>query len=97
MIFKKEIQGLDSFNIDFTQNLFLSKKAQLILPSHKLLDAAYEKSKGKDKIGSTLKGIGPSYQDKIARNGIRVGDILVWVLRIGIETLSISTKNLAAL
>ena len=76
VIFKKEIQGLDSFNIDFTQNLFLSKKAQLILPSHKLLDAAYEKSKGKDKIGSTLKGIGPSYQDKIARNGIRVGDIL---------------------
>lgn len=76
VIFKKEIEGLDSFNIDFTKNLFLSKKTQLILPSHKLLDAAYEKSKGKDKIGSTLKGIGPSYQDKIARNGLRVGDIL---------------------
>ncbi len=76
VIFKKEIEGLDSFNIDFTQNLYLSKKTQLILPSHKLLDAAYEKSKGKDKIGSTLKGIGPSYQDKIARNGLRVGDIL---------------------
>jgi adenylosuccinate synthase len=76
VIFKREIEGLDAFNIDFKQNLFLSKKTQLILPSHKLLDAAYEKSKGKDKIGSTLKGIGPSYQDKIARNGLRVGDIL---------------------
>lgn len=76
VIFKKEIEGLDSFQIDFTQNLFISKKTQLILPTHKLLDAAYEKSKGKDKIGSTLKGIGPSYQDKIARNGLRVGDLL---------------------
>ncbi|GHE74185.1 adenylosuccinate synthase [Roseivirga thermotolerans] len=76
VIFKKEIEGLSKFNIDFTKNLFISKKTQLILPSHKLLDAAYEHSKGKDKIGSTLKGIGPSYQDKIARNGLRVGDIL---------------------
>jgi len=76
VIFKKEIEGLSSFNVDFKKNLFLSKKTQLILPSHKLLDAAYEKSKGKDKIGSTLKGIGPSYQDKIARNGLRVGDIV---------------------
>lgn len=76
VIFKKEIEGLDKFNINITANLYLSKKTQLILPSHKLLDAAYEKSKGKDKIGSTLKGIGPSYQDKIARNGLRVGDIL---------------------
>ena len=76
IVFKKEIEGLDHFNIDFQSNLFISKKTQLILPSHKLLDAAYEKSKGKHKIGSTLKGIGPSYQDKIARNGLRVGDIL---------------------
>lgn len=76
VIFRKEIEGLDKFKIDFTKNLYLSKKTQLILPSHKLLDAAYEKSKGKDKIGSTLKGIGPSYQDKIARNGLRVGDIM---------------------
>ena len=76
VIFKKEIEGLSSFDIDFKQNLYISKKTQLILPSHKLLDAAYEKAKGKDKIGSTLKGIGPSYQDKIARNGLRVGDIL---------------------
>ena len=76
IVFKKEIEGLAKFNIDLTKNLFISKKTQIILPSHKLLDAAYEKAKGKDKIGSTLKGIGPSYQDKTARNGLRVGDIL---------------------
>ena len=76
VIFKKEIEGLSHFNIEFRKNLFISKKTQLILPTHKLLDAAYEKSKGKEKIGSTLKGIGPSYQDKVARNGLRVGDVL---------------------
>lgn len=76
VIFKKEIDALGKFNIDFKQSLFISKKAQLILPSHKLLDAAYELSKGDKKIGSTLKGIGPTYQDKIARLGIRIGDIL---------------------
>ncbi|MGW8124164.1 adenylosuccinate synthase [Roseivirga echinicomitans] len=76
IVFKREIEGLSKFNIDFKKNLFISKKTQLILPTHKLLDAAYEQSKGKDKIGSTLKGIGPSYQDKVARNGIRVGDIV---------------------
>ena len=76
VIFKKEIEGLAKFEIDFTKNLYISKKTQIILPSHKLLDAAYEQAKGKDKIGSTLKGFGPSYQDKIARNGLRVGDIL---------------------
>lgn len=76
VVFKKEIEGLAKFEIDLKANLYISKKTQLILPTHKLLDAAYEKAKGKDKIGSTLKGIGPSYQDKIARNGLRVGDIL---------------------
>lgn len=76
IVFKKEIEGLAKFNIDLRKNLFISKKTQLILPTHKLLDAAYEQSKGKDKIGSTLKGIGPSYQDKVARNGLRVGDIV---------------------
>ncbi len=76
IVFKKEIEALAKFEINLQANLFISKKTQLILPTHKLLDAAYEKSKGKDKIGSTLKGIGPSYQDKIARNGLRVGDIL---------------------
>jgi adenylosuccinate synthase len=76
VIFKKEIEKLEPFNIDFKKNLFISNKAQLILPTHRLLDAAYENSKGNKKIGSTLKGIGPTYQDKIARLGLRVGDIL---------------------
>jgi len=76
VIFKNEIKALDQFEIDFNTNLFISKKAQLILPTHRLLDAAYEKAKGVAKIGSTLKGIGPTYQDKIARVGLRVGDIL---------------------
>ena len=76
IVFKREIEALAKFNIDFKKNLFISKKTQIILPTHKLLDAAYEQSKGKDKIGSTLKGIGPSYQDKVARNGLRVGDIV---------------------
>ena len=76
IIFKREIESLKPFNLDLTQNLYISKKAQIILPSHRLLDAALEKAKGKDKIGSTLKGIGPAYQDKIGRHGLRVGDIL---------------------
>jgi adenylosuccinate synthase len=76
IIFKREIESLKKFNLDLTKNLYISKKAQLILPSHRLLDVAYEKAKGKDKIGSTLKGIGPAYQDKIGRNGLRVGDVL---------------------
>lgn len=76
IIFKKEIEGLQKFNLDLKKNLYISKKAALILPTHRLLDAASEKSKGDSKIGSTLKGIGPTYQDKIARAGLRVGDIL---------------------
>lgn len=75
VIFQKEIGALIPLNVDAKKNLKISKKAQLILPTHRLLDAAYEKSKGKDKIGSTLKGIGPTYQDKIGRLGLRVGDI----------------------
>lgn len=76
VIFKQEIEGLEKFKIDFLKNLFISKKAQLIIPTHRLLDAAYEAAKGNEKIGSTLKGIGPAYQDKVARLGLRVGDIL---------------------
>lgn len=76
VIFKKEIEGLKKFNLNVQANLFISKKATLILPTHRLLDQAYEKAKGEDKIGSTLKGIGPTYQDKIGRQGLRVGDIL---------------------
>ena len=76
VIFKKEIEGLAQYNLDLKKNLFISKKAQLILPTHQLLDEAYEEAKGDKKIGSTKKGIGPAYQDKIARLGLRVGDII---------------------
>lgn len=75
VIFQKELEKLAPFNIDVKQRLLLSKKAHLILPTHRLLDAASEHSKGKNKIGSTLKGIGPTYMDKTGRNGLRVGDI----------------------
>nr|WKN36297.1 adenylosuccinate synthase [Tunicatimonas sp. TK19036] len=76
IVLRKEILSLEQYGIDATQNLYISKKAQLILPTHRLLDAAYEQSKGEKKIGSTLKGIGPTYQDKIGRLGLRVGDVL---------------------
>ncbi len=74
-IFKKEIDSLQGLGVDATGNLFISKKAHLILPSHRILDAASEALKGNTKIGSTLKGIGPAYMDKTGRNGLRVGDI----------------------
>jgi len=76
IVFKVEIDKLQKFNLNVRANLFISKKATLIVPTHRLLDQAYEKAKGVDKIGSTLKGIGPSYVDKISRQGLRVGDIL---------------------
>ena len=76
IILKHEIEELEKLNVDVTKKLLISKKAHLILPTHKLLDKASEKAKGKLKIGSTLKGIGPTYMDKTGRNGLRVGDIL---------------------
>ncbi len=75
VIFKKELENLDTHKIDYTSKLLISRKAHLILPTHRLLDAASETSKGKAKIGSTLKGIGPTYMDKTGRNGMRVGDL----------------------
>ena len=75
VIFKKELDNLKQFDLDIKNILLISRKAHLILPTHRLLDAASEASKGKAKIGSTLKGIGPTYMDKTGRNGIRVGDI----------------------
>lgn len=75
VVFQKELEGLEKFNMDVKSKLLISRKAHLILPTHRLLDAASEASKGKAKIGSTLKGIGPTYMDKTGRNGIRVGDI----------------------
>ncbi len=75
VIFKKELDNLNKFNLDYKSKLLISRKAHLILPTHRILDAASEASKGKAKIGSTLKGIGPTYMDKTGRNGIRVGDL----------------------
>jgi len=77
IIFEKEIEGMNKHNVDLVKRLLISKKAHLILPTHKVLDAASEASKGKLKIGSTLKGIGPTYMDKTGRNGLRVGDLLL--------------------
>lgn len=74
--FKQEIDQLKEKGFDLTKKLYISKKAHLILPTHRVLDAASEKAKGAAKIGSTLKGIGPTYMDKTGRNGMRVGDIL---------------------
>ncbi len=75
IVFKREIDGLAKFNLPLTENLVISRKASIIIPTHRLLDAAYEKAKGEAKIGSTLRGIGPTYQDKVARQGLRVGDM----------------------
>ena len=75
VILKKELINLDLEGIDYKKSLLISRKAHLILPTHRLIDAASEKSKGKNKIGSTLKGIGPTYMDKTGRNGFRIGDL----------------------
>ena len=74
IIFDNEIKSISKLNVKISK-LLISKKAHLILPTHKLLDAASEKAKGKEKIGSTLKGIGPTYMDKTGRNGLRIGDL----------------------
>ncbi|HVY74646.1 MAG TPA: adenylosuccinate synthase [Puia sp.] len=73
---KRECESVKAFGIDYTKNLYISKRAHLILPTHRALDKASELSKGNEKIGSTLKGIGPAYMDKTGRNGLRVGDLL---------------------
>ncbi|WP_158976100.1 adenylosuccinate synthase [Cellulophaga sp. L1A9] len=75
VIFQKELDNLKQFNLDIKSILLISRKAHLILPTHRLLDAASETAKGKAKIGSTLKGIGPTYMDKTGRNGMRIGDL----------------------
>ncbi len=73
---KRECETVKPFVADFRKNLFISQRAHVILPTHRALDKASEALKGNDKIGSTLKGIGPAYMDKTGRNGIRVGDLL---------------------
>lgn len=77
ILFKQEAEGLAASGHDLTKQLCISKKAHLILPTHRMLDAAYEAAKGDAKIGTTGKGIGPTYTDKVSRNGLRVGDILL--------------------
>ncbi len=74
-LFRQEVEALEASGHDLQSRLQISRKAHLILPTHRLLDAAYESAKGKAKIGTTGKGIGPTYTDKISRNGLRVGDL----------------------
>ena len=76
ILFKAEAEALAKSGHDITKRLLISKKAHLILPTHRLLDAAYEAAKGASKVGTTGKGIGPTYTDKVSRNGLRIGDIL---------------------
>ena len=76
LLFKQEAEALVKSGQDLKKRLFISKKAHLILPTHRMLDAAYEAAKGEGKIGTTGKGIGPAYTDKVSRNGLRIGDVL---------------------
>src|SRR6478609_9715250 len=96
VVFQKEIEGLAKFNLDIKSKLIISRKAHLILPTHRLLDAASEASKGKAKIGSTLKGIGPTYMDKTGRNGIRIGDISLPNFKSKYNTLVEKHKQMLA-
>ncbi len=95
--FEKEIINLEKAGVEYKSRLLIAKKAHLILPTHRLLDAASEASKGKEKIGSTLKGIGPTYMDKTGRNGIRVGDVLTENFQQKYDTLKAKHLQLAKL
>ncbi|KJS06130.1 MAG: adenylosuccinate synthetase [Flavobacteriales bacterium BRH_c54] len=94
VILKREIDALINMGVDMNKQLFVSKKAHLILPTHRLLDAASEAAKGKGKIGSTLKGIGPTYMDKTGRNGLRVGDIFEIDFKEKYDQLVVKHKDL---
>jgi len=96
VIFKKEIDALKKMGVDVKAKLYISKRAHLILPTHRLIDAASEAAKGKDKIGSTLKGIGPTYMDKTGRNGLRVGDITSPTFKQKYDALVAKHKQLLA-
>ena len=89
----RELRELDKEGIPYKDRLYIAKKAHLILPTHRMLDAASEASKGKGKIGSTLKGIGPTYMDKTGRNGLRVGDILSSDFRKKYEQLAQASSS----
>ena len=93
----RELDQLDAAGVDYAGRLFVARKAHLILPSHRLLDAARENAKGDRKIGSTLKGIGPTYMDKTGRNGLRVGNIEAPDFRARYEELKEKHKELVGL
>jgi adenylosuccinate synthase len=97
IVFKSEIDRLTPIVKDIRQKLLISQKAHLILPSHRILDAASESAKGNTKIGSTLKGIGPTYMDKTGRNGLRVGDILSTDFNAKYQALTDKHKQLLTL
>lgn len=94
VIFQKEIEQLQAMDVDVKSRLHISKKAHLILPTHRLLDAASEQEKGNTKIGSTLKGIGPTYMDKTGRNGLRIGDIFTENFQEKYDTLKAKHQRL---
>ncbi|HKK40203.1 MAG TPA: adenylosuccinate synthase [Cryomorphaceae bacterium] len=94
IIFKREIDALEKMGVDVSKNLVVSRKAHLILPTHCVLDGASEADKGKKKIGSTLKGIGPTYMDKTGRNGLRIGDIELEDFRSRYEALKAKHQRL---
>jgi adenylosuccinate synthase len=94
VIFKNELEKLGLKNSEYQKRLFISRKAHIILPTHRLLDAASEALKGKEKIGSTLKGIGPTYMDKTGRNGLRIGDLELSDWKIRYDTLKNKHLNL---
>lgn len=87
VILKKECESVAAFGVDYRQSLYISERTHLILPSHRAIDRASEAAKGREKIGSTLKGISPAYMDKTGRNGLRVGDLLDNDFKIKYESL----------
>lgn len=95
IIFKEECMEIEATGVPVRERVVISKKAHLILPTHRILDAASEAAKGKSKIGSTLKGIGPTYMDKTGRNGLRVGDVLT--ADFTDRFLTLKNKHLATL
>ncbi|MEF9931365.1 MAG: adenylosuccinate synthase, partial [Bacteroidales bacterium] len=95
IIFREECHQIEAMGVPVKERVFISKKAHLILPTHRIIDAASEASKGKLKIGSTLKGIGPTYMDKTGRNGLRVGDVLATDFANRFNTLK--TKHISFL
>lgn len=94
IVYKQEIDALEKLGVNCTRHLFISKRAHLILPTHRMLDAASEAAKGSEKIGSTLRGIGPAYMDKTGRNGLRVGDVFQNDFRKKYDFLATKHKQL---